>query len=77
MWNQVLDRTCDTMSRSSISKSTKEVSQTIHTGKTSESEPATEGLKLAGKLGAPVGIREAYIDKMLRASTNSACERDG
>ncbi|BAT79366.1 hypothetical protein VIGAN_02224200, partial [Vigna angularis var. angularis] len=33
LWNQVLDRTCDTMSRSSISKSTKGMSQTIHTRK--------------------------------------------
>lgn len=33
LWNQVLDRTCDTMNRSSISKLTKGVLQTIHTGK--------------------------------------------
>lgn len=33
LWNQVLDRTCDATNRSSISKSTKGVSQTIHTGK--------------------------------------------
>jgi len=52
------------------------VSQTIHTGKISKSAPASESSKLAGKLGALVGIREAYIDKMLRASIHSACEKE-